>query len=273
MNKIFFAVVLYNKNFYDSDTCKQLESIVKNDKVIIADNSTKKNDVEKIAIEKKWKYILMNGNEGISNAYNAIIKYIKSEEEHDDNDVIVFVDDDTKITQEYITKLRIELEQKKHINIFMPIIKEKKNVIISPSKYTKLKIIKVKNKEQIKKIKQKNFLAINTCLAVRMKIFKEYRYTNKLFLDYVDNQFFYDMRKKGEKFVCIDTEIMQKFFSTDNNDYNKDIIRRKIQIRDYKNFIKDKTIMEKVVFYIRILYWKIKGCIKYRKITYFIDLK
>ena len=273
MNRLFFAVVIYNKKICDSITCTELTNIIKNEKVIIADNSEENFDLEKMCFKKKWVYISMNGNKGLSKAYNAIIDYIKKKEKYSENDVIILLDDDTKITSEYIMRLKKMLTIHKDINIFMPIIKDKNNTIISPSQYTKIKINKIKNYEEIQKIKQENFLAINTCLAIRMRIFNEYKYNTALFLDYVDNQFFYDMRRKKEKFLCINSVIKQDFFSVENKDYNKEIIRKKIEKRDYKKFVSDKSILEKVMYYFRILYWKIRGCMKYRKIKYFIDLK
>ena len=273
MNKLFFAVVIYNKKICDSVTCTELENIIKTEKVIIADNSDKENDAEKVCSEKKWIYISMNGNKGLSMAYNTIIDYIKKKEDYSEEDAIILLDDDTKITSEYILKLKEMLEMHNDINIFMPIIKDKNNIIISPSEYTKLKINKIRNYKEAINLKREKFLAINTCLAIRMKIFNSYAYDTKLFLDQVDNQFFYDMRKKGEKFLCINSVIKQDFFSTDNKDYNKEIIRRKIEKRDYKNFVSDKSILEKIMYYFRVLFWKVRGCIKYRRIKYFIDLK
>lgn len=273
MNKLFFAVIIYNKNICDSITCTELGNIIKNEKVIIVDNSEKENDVENMCIEKNWIYIPMNGNKGLSKAYNAIIDYIKKKEDYLEDDAIILLDDDTKITNEYILKLKKMLRIHKDINIFMPIIKDKNDIIISPSKYTKIKINRIRSYDSAKDIKQKNFLAINTCLAIRMKIFNNYKYDTKLFLDQVDNQFFYDMRKKREKFFCINSVIKQDFFSTDNKNYDKEIKRKKIEKRDYKNFVSDKSILEKIMYHFRILFWKVKGVIKYRKIKYFIDLK
>jgi len=273
MNKLFFGVVIYNKNFNESVTCTRLNEIAKDEKILIADNSTKKNDFEEQCLQNKWIYISMEGNKGISVAYNAIINKIKENKEYSENDILVLLDDDTEITKEYIEKLKESINTYAETNIFMPIIRAEENVIISPSKYTKIRNIKLNNKEQINKLKTKEFLGINTCLAIRMKIFKNYIYTTELFLDLVDNQFFYDMRKRNEKFYCIDVEIKQNFFSTENKDYNKEIIRKKIQKKDYKNFVKNKSLTEKIMYYIRILFWKIKGSVKYKTFKYFVDLK
>ena len=106
MNKLFFAVVIYNKKICDSVTCTELENIIKTEKVIIADNSDKENDAEKVCSEKKWIYISMNGNKGLSMAYNTIIDYIKKKEDYSEEDAIILLDDDTKITSEYILKLK-----------------------------------------------------------------------------------------------------------------------------------------------------------------------
>ena len=272
MSKVFYAIVIYNKQFRDSITCIELEKIAENEKIIVVDNSEIKNDIQEECLKKNWKYLSMNGNKGISKAYNNVIDYIKKNEQYSNDDAIVLLDDDTKITKEYLIKLKQKLETYKDINIFMPIIKDENDNIISPSKYTKFKIIKVENYKEVERIKQKNFLAINTCLAIRMKIFKDYTYDTKLFLDQVDNQFFYDMRNKQEKFLCIDSIIIQNFFSTNNKDYAKEIMRKKIEKEDYKKFVMNKSILEKIMYHFRILYWKIKGCFKYRNIKYFIDL-
>ena len=271
-HKIFFGVVVYNKNFEESETCKKLKEYQQMN-VYIADNSTIANDLNEKCQECGWNYIQMNGNKGISKAYNKIIENIMQNNSDNTESYIIWIDDDTEITKQYIDKVSEYLENtEKPADIICPIIINSKNEIISPSIYKKIKFFKVKKISDVMKIKYKNFIAINTCLVVKMYIYKNYRYYENLFLDNVDHKFINDMKRKNKTFKVIEYIVKQNFFSSDNKNYEKEINRKKIEIKDYKYFIKDEDAFIRFLYFIRVFYWKIKGCIKYKTLKYFRDL-
>ena len=270
MNNLFFIVVLYNKNFEQSKTCTHLHKINKKyfSNIIILDNSTVSNDVSKNCLSFGWNYISMNGNKGLTSAYNKGIDFIKNHCSYSDTDIVILLDDDTDITNDYIISLEHASFEHNDINIFIPRIVSDTGELISPSRYTPYKNYKLK---KLSSVNINNILAINSCLAIRLCIFNDYVYNSNLFLDYVDSQFFYDMRKRNENFYLLDSEIVHSFFMKSNNDYFKEINRMRILKKDYRAFVKDKSFLEKFLYFPRIVFWKIRGFLKYRKISYFFD--
>lgn len=271
MNRIFFVVVIYNKNFEKSKTCVYLKKIEKKfrNNIIIFDNSTIENDIETKCNELNWNYISTNCNKGLSVAYNESINFIIKKYKNYKEDIMVLLDDDTNITYKYVEELFNKAIENKNVNIFIPKIISNDGMMISPTKYTPIKNSKIKNMEELN---NKNILAINSCLAIRMKIFENYKYDEKLFLDYVDSQFFYDMRNRNEDFCILDCTVVHNFFMKTNKDYRREISRMKILKRDYRNYVKNKKNIEKILYYPRVLYWKIRGVIKYHKLSYFIKI-
>lgn len=206
---IVAAAVVYNKRVEDSITCKNIlnHKIANKDDVIemlVVDNSTNDFGNNNYCRLHGIKYISMNGNKGLSKAYNAAIDACG------EKDVIILFDDDTEVTKEYFTELYRELNAHPEIDIFAPIIYGQDGVIYSPNEYNFLKNHYIKSPKQ--EISQTKFNAIASCLAIRMKVFDNYRFNEKLFLDQVDQNFFYDQRKKNVKFGRINIQIQQNFY-------------------------------------------------------------
>ena len=266
----FFVVVIYNKKCCESQSCRALLKRKKDDeRVLIIDNSDKICQENKETCENlNWKYINMGGNKGLTKAYNRAIRYLKDYSE----DMIIWLDDDTYITDEYINELKEKTRKNKNIDIFMPVIKDSNDKIISPSIYTKIKIINIKNKTEIVRINKKNILGINTCLAVRISLYQDYLYNENQFLDLVDNQFFYDMRQRKVEFQIIPVEIKQSFFSTEKQTYESKIKRTKIEVHDYKIYVSNKSVIEKVMYLMRTLFWGIRGSIKYHNLKFLYEV-
>ena len=107
MKNLYAVVLLYNTKIEDSITCKKIEeSNCKNLKIIIIDNSTKNLKNEEICRNKKYQYISMNGNKGLSISYNVAIDFIKNKENADEDDYIIWLDDDTELTKQYFEALK-----------------------------------------------------------------------------------------------------------------------------------------------------------------------
>ena len=68
----------------------------------------------------------------------------------------------------------------------------------------------MKNVHQI--VPQERFNAIASCLAIRERVFANYRFDESLFIDQVDQYFFCEQRKLGRKFMKIDVVIKQNFY-------------------------------------------------------------
>ena len=63
----------------------------------------------------------------------------------------------------------------------------------------------------------KNFNAINNCIAVKLSEYKTYRYDERLFLDQADHKFFSDQRDRNKSFGIINVEIKQCFSQREEN--------------------------------------------------------
>lgn len=199
------VVVVYNKKVEESITCKNIINNCHNlVEILIIDNSTSDLNNKEYCISKGLRYISMAGNKGLSKAYNAAIDACK------DKDVIIFFDDDTEVTEEYFIEIYRALQECQEVDIFAPTIYGQDGVIYSPNKYNFMRnhFISPMNME----IPQNQFNAIASCLAVRMRVFDNYRFNEKLFVDQVDQNFFYDQRELNRKFKRLNVKILQNFY-------------------------------------------------------------
>ncbi len=204
-NSIVATIVIYNKSIENSITCKNILSFNEDlIEILIVDNSTSNYGNKAYCEKKNIKYISMGGNQGLSKAYNAAIDLSK------DKDVIILFDDDTDVTKQYFEQLQIALDSNPDVDIFAPIIYGQDGVIYSPNRYNFMRSQYIQEISQ--EIPQEEFNAIASCLAIRMRVFQNYRFNEKLFVDQVDQNFFYDQRKKNKKFMKLNVEIKQNFY-------------------------------------------------------------
>ena len=81
MINFFAVVVLYNTFVNDSITINNLKKIHSHSvDIIVVDNSTKDFNNEKETKANNWTYLSMNGNAGLSKAYNRALDYLKDED-------------------------------------------------------------------------------------------------------------------------------------------------------------------------------------------------
>ncbi|WP_347046798.1 glycosyltransferase family 2 protein [Blautia obeum] len=67
--------------------------------MLVVDNSTSDFGNKAYCSKKNIDYISMDGNKGLSKAYNAAVDACK------EKDAIILFDDDTEVTEEYFEKL------------------------------------------------------------------------------------------------------------------------------------------------------------------------
>jgi len=206
-SNIVAVIVIYNKKVEDSITCKNILNNSDNSLgMLVVDNSTSDFGNKAYCSKKNIDYISMDGNKGLSKAYNAAVDACK------EKDAIILFDDDTEVTEEYFEKLDDALTIYHDVDIFAPIIYGQDGVIYSPNEYNFMR-----SKSPNQEVSQKKFNAIASCLAIRMRVFDNYRFNEKLFVDQVDQNFFYDQRKKNAKFQKIDVKILQNFYQRGKN--------------------------------------------------------
>lgn len=231
----FYAVVvIYNKNLSKSITISNLINCsIDKLEIVVVDNSSDSNlaiDNEKSAEALNLKYISMKGNKGLSKAYNRALDFIENKKR---NDIVIWLDDDTHINKDYFDALNNAVKNEAY-QVFMPIVYGQNGIIYSPNEAGLLKSKLIASLEEAKNIK--NYNGINSCLALRLNIYNNYRYDERLFMDAVDNKLFDDLREQNVRFYVLPAEIHQNFFQR-----AKDVTVEKLWFR-FENRIKDTMI-------------------------------
>jgi GT2 family glycosyltransferase len=199
-------IVLYNSNILEAKTYNSFKD--QDVKILVLDNSTKENNNANDCVNlPNVEYMTMNGNVGLSVAYNKGIEYFKGTDvEH-----VIICDDDSLLEDNFIEQLNLVKDK---YDICVPIVKSTHNDVIyspvnsgQPLKNVLIRLLKRKN--DVHKIKK--ITAINSGIVVNMNVFNNYQYDEKIFLYFVDVNFFDDMHKLGFKIGVIDTVMKQEF--------------------------------------------------------------
>lgn len=259
MQNLFGIMVIYNKNANASVTYQCLRR-QKNLRIIVCDNSTKDYDNRRIIEENGDYYISMHGNAGLSKAYNKALDYIQHNIPRMQGYIMLF-DDDTFIPDDYFHKMFWAIKSGR-ADIYLPIVKDEIG-ILSPSMMKKYYCHRALG-GNVWKIKKSEICGINSGMAISLKIFKNYRYNEELFLDYVDHNFIRDMRKYHRKIAIVETYIQQSF-SSNIYDKGKELARLNIFKKDINAFYK-RGIGNRVFFHYTMLRRKMKLAIKYKSI-------
>ncbi len=198
------VIVVYNKSIEKSVTCESLKNISGfNVEIVIVDNSEIELKNDEISKAHGYTYISMNGNKGLSKAYNMAIDRTIS-------DMIVLFDDDTSVNENYFDVLDKAVRKHLNVDIFAPIVYGQDGVIYSPNEFNFIRNHFISNPQQ--DVAQERFNAIASCLAIRRRVFDNYRFNETLFVDQIDQYFFCEQRKMGRTFMKIDVEIHQNFY-------------------------------------------------------------
>jgi len=233
-SKLFAVIVVYNKSINNSDTINNLLNFSLAElKLLVVDNSIIDYNNKELCKSKNINYISMSGNKGLSKAYNAALDYVQNFSS--DNDLIIWLDDDTHITEEYFITLKNYLIQKKNSEVFVPIIYGQNGKIYSPNNAGFLKNKLLKSPDD--SLDYKKFNAINSCLAVKLTIYKKYRYSEKLFLDSVDQNFFEDLRQRNTNFTILPTTVSHNFSQREKKINTSQMANRlEIRVKDLMTY-------------------------------------
>lgn len=251
---LYYAIIIYNKECENSVTLKKLKQ-EKN--IIIVDNSTLKNNNAEFCTKNNIKYINMDGNAGLSKAYNKVLENLIKENVKED--YIMWLDDDTNITKEYIDLVKKNIGK---YDVILPIIRCDKK-IVSPLKKYGIKYIGFENENYSN---FKNIYGINSCLTVKLNLYKEYRYNEKLFLDNIDLDFFKNVViNKNLKIKILESKIQQNLFLIKNESDENFKKRYYTYLKD--NYIYNNSIIERILIVLKVFYCSFKYSIKYKKIN------
>lgn len=222
---IYVVLIIYNKNYKDSKTIQQLINIP-DINVVIVDNSTKDYGNQEVEANYGFKYLSMNGNKGLPKAYNAGIALIEKE-----NKLICLFDDDTEVSIEYFN-LVLKYTNMKQGDVYLPIVKDSLG-LLSPSIMKNLYCHRAKDVDMLN---NSNIAAINSGMCIKSEIFKDFKYDENMFLDFVDHSFMRTMKSRNKEFIIMkDNELIQDF-SLMSDSREKAKVRFKILKKDLRYF-------------------------------------
>lgn len=258
--KFYCCIVIYNADILKSPAFKSLKD--KAVDIIVIDNSVNPNNNKQSLEEfKNVIYIKQKENFGLSKAYNTALDkiFLNAEKTEADDSVFCIFDDDTEVPFDYIPMLKAIVKKNSEYDIFVPVITDKVG-IMSPS----LMKNGINRRLNTLDFCENDIVAINSCMAVRLSVFKSYRYDENMFMDYVDFNFLRDMRSLNKKlFIIKDYKIFQNF-SSNIYDMIKEAERFKIYKKDLKYYYNKAFFSYLKV----ILRRRAKLCLKYKTLRF-----
>lgn len=260
MQDLYGIMVVYNKLVDDSITYQCLKEAA-NIYVVVCDNSNKPFSNRETVEQDGYIYIDMEGNCGLSKAYNRALDAISVRNPSMDGYVMIF-DDDTFLPADFFEKMS-EAIASSRADIYLPIVEDEIG-ILSPNvmkKYYCHRVI-----ADVWSIKKEELCGINSGMTIRLALFQRYRYDEGLFLDYVDHNFLRDMRKDQRKLAIVDTKIRQTF-SSNTDSKEKATVRFQIFKKDINHFYAH-GFWNRFFFYYVITRRKIELARKYRDLRF-----
>lgn len=233
------------------------------------DNSTSTSSIDEnkaFCAKHGYAYFGFQKNVGLPKAYNFVIKKLVSPE-----DWIIILDQDTPLPEEYFEKMLHAIHDGKH-PVYMPFFK-----LFRPGKYGPNIIKKVSSFNIIKNTRhdhlQGYLLGINSCTAISGKIFEKVGYFNeRLFLDYVDDDFFMRLAQHKIESETIGITMTQNFFTNAKNTLPKIKVRFANIKADGRVFFKEDYIdprLSKILYFKEMLKFEIKFALKNNPFYFF----
>lgn len=227
LKDIYCVIVLYNKSLKDSITFKCLNSI--NDlNIIVCDNSTENFKNAEYIKSYDFIYLNMNGNKGLSKAYNVALDFLKGK-----SGILCLFDDDTDVPKDYFDVL-LNKAKSSNADVFLPIVYDSIG-ILSPCKMDNLNVERINKLEELN---SRNITGINSGMAIDLDVFKDYRYDENLFLDYIDHDFLRSIKQRNKKIDILQTKINQNFSRSTDSSIESSLHRFSIYKKDFKYFYK-----------------------------------
>ena len=235
---IFPLVVTYNKSCEHIKICKiLLECSVLHP--IVIDNSEGEYNNKKFCEKHGWLYFSMEGNKGLSKAYNIGINMCRK---IDPEGVICLLDDDTDINMNYFSALEKSLIENVDCSVFFPMLRVSDR-IVSPSLISKCHTFKFfKNYNEITEYKGERLTAFNSGMAIRLKVFNHFSYGETLFLDCIDHWFMRHVNQLNIKWRVIDYEAYHSLSSCEQPTLEISRSRFKICVHDFRHYCQSKPL-------------------------------
>ena len=237
---VFLLIVVYNKDCRDFLPLYR-RLMAEGGSVIVYDNSTAVADNAAVCRENGIVYLGSKGNKGISKAYNEAAAYCLGRSE---DGFLCLFDDDTVIPPDYIAEVKKHNGAGKAVLLPMLYSGEK---LISPA------ILKpdfhcdfFSCPEEAKKYSGPSLTALNSGMAVSLKVFADYRYDERLFLDGIDHRFMKDMKKAGVPFYFLDCGLKHELSAFEKPPLESALHRFRLFKSDIRVF--DENRWRKILF-------------------------
>ena len=227
------AVVIYNTACQDSPTCRALQKL-SDVTVLIYDNSTRDFGNREFCESAGWVYLGGQGNLGLSKAYNACIDYLKSTQMAD---MLCLFDDDTDLAPAYFEAL--EKARAQGSRIFVPAIFAGGSLISPCILDAGHKVRMFADEAEAKAYTGNDISAINSCMAIDLEIFRDFRYDENIFLDGIDHNFTQAMKARGEKLHMMDYSCNHGFSGVEKPPKASALVRFKIYAKDYAYILRE----------------------------------
>jgi len=203
--------------------------------VLIYDNSTKDFGNQAYCEEKGWTYLGGTGNVGISKAYNACVDKAVSVSK---TGVLCLFDDDTELDPTYFDALK-EARAGSDRHIFAPLIFAA-GKLISPCRLNAgHRAAMFADAKDAIAYTGEDMSAINSCMAIDLSVFEDFRYDENIFLDGVDHNFVRQMYGRGERLCIMDYRCDHGFSGMEKPPKASALVRFKIYAKDYRYILRD----------------------------------
>lgn len=235
--QFYVIIVLYNE-YVDNTLMYKLLLHKGGTRLFFVDNSTIQ-DIrtfnKQSASKYHCEYIDMNGNAGLSIAYNAAISKIRDEVNEFAKKWIVIFDQDTPIPSNFMDSLICELKANNLKEmIYVPLVFDRIGVL-SPCGFSGLRFKRIK---YINLSEKSSF--INSGMCIPLSFFENCSYDKSIFLDFVDHDFVKTIRKLyGNVFKLMPSISLKQNFSGSSKEPQAKVLHRyKIYCKDAKIFYK-----------------------------------
>lgn len=228
------VVVIYNQFCGDSPTCQALRQGNPDIRVLIFDNSTKDMGNREYCLRQGWTYLGGTGNQGISKAYNACIDLLKTQ---GFGGTVCLFDDDTAVAPAYFEELR-KARTAGAGRILVPLIYAGER-LLSPSLIRRNHSGRTfQTDREALAYRGGELSAINSCMALDMALFRDYRYDEHIFLDGIDHAFLMDMKRRGETITVFPYRCDHDFSGASKSSKQAALTRFRIYAKDYRYILR-----------------------------------
>ena len=258
---IYAAVVVYNRFCGDSSTCQSLLAQTGDDlQIFVFDNSERDFGNEAFCRLRGWQYLGGSGNQGLSKAYNAVISLLMKTAQ---SGWICLLDDDTVLQPDFLGDMQGYIKANGDADILIPILTQD-GIIRSPSRIGTRGGRYFSSVAECLSASPDKLQAFNSCMTVNLRVYRHYRYDERIFLDGLDHAFMRDMQAAQRKILVVPCQCSHSFSGGQRTTFARALTRFQIYVRDSRIlYEKDKKA-----------YWWIVGkrcihlCVQYRRIAF-----